>query len=82
MKRSDAISLCLDHVGLDPSPSVREDVKLQFMQDLITDACHNVAICAKCEETFDIEPDAQNGPCPNCDGGKYYTLTFLFGVPI
>ena len=73
MKRSEAIEICLEHVEFETVDD--------FLSALISDQCHNVAICAKCKETFDIEPDVSVGKCPDCDG-KYYTLTFLAGVPI
>ena len=73
MKRKRAIELCCDHAGVsDP---------MDALEDMLADRIHNPCVCVKCEEVFDVEPDAQIMPCPECDG-KAYPLTVLMGVPI
>lgn len=52
---------------------------------IVSDECHNPAICPVCEEIYEVEPDAQPFLChagcinPSGQPAKVYPLTFLAG---
>lgn len=74
MTSNEAIELLLEHVEC-------KDME-EFMDKLVSEEIHNAAICVKCEEIFDVEPDASTGESPCCPGKRYYSLTRLFGIDI
>lgn len=74
MKRKEAIEICLEHCECKDQD--------EFMEQLLFDRIHNVAVCVECQDTFDVEPDASKGESPCCEGKKYVTLTWLYGIDI
>lgn len=76
MNKRDAINILLEHVEA-------ED-EIEFMEKLIADECHNPAICPKCEEVTEVEPDALPFICHNeeCGDQRVFPLTWLIGAPI